>query len=83
LDAWTSANGYGFLAITMHWINEDWKLCNSLLDFIDLSGPHTGENLCNAFVKSCNDFEILPKVNFYIFHFIKLKIYILIKLFII
>jgi hypothetical protein len=26
LDAWTSSNGHAFLAIVMHWINEDWKL---------------------------------------------------------
>jgi hypothetical protein len=51
----------------MHWITENWKLQDSLLDFIDLSGPHSGENLCNVFVKSCHDFEILSKVNFYMF----------------
>ena len=64
MDAWTSTNGHGFLAITIHWITEDWKLQDSLLDFIDLFGPHSGENLCNAFVKSCYDFGILTKVNF-------------------
>jgi hypothetical protein len=26
LDAWTSSNGYGFLAIVMHYINNDWQL---------------------------------------------------------
>jgi hypothetical protein len=45
-----------------------------LLDFIKLSGPHSGENLCNAFVESCNDFGILEKVNFS-FHALSLKIY--------
>lgn len=55
-------NGYAFLAITIHWITTDWKLQDKLLDFIDLSGPHSGENLCNAFVKSCLEFEILEKV---------------------
>ncbi len=48
----------------MHWITKDWELQDSLLDFIDLSGPHSGENLCNAFVKSCCEFGILEKVNF-------------------
>jgi hypothetical protein len=47
----------------MHWITENWELQDSLLDFIDLSGPHSGENLCNAFVKSCSEFGILEKVN--------------------
>jgi hypothetical protein len=54
----------------MHWITKDWELQDSLLDFIDLSGPHSGENLCNAFVKSCREYGILEKVNFYIFVFI-------------
>lgn len=56
-------NGYSFLAITIHWITKDWRLQDKLLDFIDLSGPHSGENLCNAFVKSCHKFGILAKVN--------------------
>ena len=56
-------NGRGFLAITMHWITKNWKLQDSLLDFVDLLGAHSGENLCNAFVKSCNEFGILEKVN--------------------
>ena len=63
----TSINGHGFLAITIHWITKDWELQDSLLDFIDLSGPHSDENLCNAFVKSCREFVILAKVNFFIY----------------
>jgi hypothetical protein len=62
-------NGYSFLAITIHWITKDWRLQDKLLDFIDLSGPHSGENLCNAFVKSCHEFGILEKVNKYFFIF--------------
>jgi hypothetical protein len=80
LDTWTSTNGYGFLAITMHWITKDWVLQDSLLDFIDLSGPHSGENLCNAFVKSCQEFGVLKKVKFLIYSFL-LKMSILTKLF--
>ena len=26
LDAWTSSNGHAFLAIVMHWIDDDWNL---------------------------------------------------------
>ncbi|GBC48852.2 zinc finger BED domain-containing protein RICESLEEPER 2-like [Rhizophagus irregularis DAOM 181602=DAOM 197198] len=62
LNSWTSMNGYAFLAITTHWITKDWRLQDKLLDFIDLSGLHSGENLCNAFVKSCHEFRILAKV---------------------
>ncbi|GBB89254.1 hypothetical protein RclHR1_15940003 [Rhizophagus clarus] len=48
--------------ITVYWITKDWKLCDSLLDFIKLSSLHSGENICNAFVKSCDDFRILEKI---------------------
>jgi hypothetical protein len=70
----------------MHWITKDWILQDSLLDFIDLSDPHFGENPCNAFVKSCQEFGILKKVNFllsYILFFLIKISMILIKLFII
>ena len=30
LDAWTSSNGYAFLAIVMHYVNNDWKLGKSV-----------------------------------------------------
>lgn len=63
----------------MHWITEDWKLQDGLLDFIDLSGPHSGENLCNAFVKSCHDFGILSKV--ISIYFVEFNKHILIELF--
>ncbi|CAG8737180.1 27045_t:CDS:1 [Racocetra persica] len=62
LDCWTSTNIYSFLAITGHWITQDWELQSSLIDFVNISGPHSGENLCNAFVKSCNKLEILSKL---------------------
>ncbi|UZO24738.1 uncharacterized protein OCT59_017032 [Rhizophagus irregularis] len=35
---------------------DSWISMNNLFD------PHSGENLCNAFVKSCHEFRILAKV---------------------
>jgi len=62
LDCWTSPNCIGFLAITAHFIDEDWVLQEVLIEFAELSGPHSGENICSAFVKSCTDLGILEKV---------------------
>jgi hypothetical protein len=70
LDIWTSHNVVAFLAITMHYIDQDWNLKEKLLDFIDLKGPHSGENLCDAFTKSCIEYGILNKVIIYIFIFL-------------
>ncbi|KAJ6616314.1 hypothetical protein B0H10DRAFT_1879187, partial [Mycena sp. CBHHK59/15] len=29
LDAWTSSNGYAFIAIALHWIDNKGELCSS------------------------------------------------------
>lgn len=35
----------------------------TLVDFHKLSGPHSGENLAEAFVDSCRELGILTKVS--------------------
>ncbi|CAJ0647878.1 14174_t:CDS:2, partial [Entrophospora sp. SA101] len=62
LDCWTSANTIPFLGITSHWINIDWQLQETLIDFVKLSGPHSGDNLREAFVASCRDLGIFAKL---------------------
>ncbi len=51
-----------FLGITAHWISEDWQLNEILIDFHKLYGVHSGENLAEAFIQCCNEFNILSKV---------------------
>jgi hypothetical protein len=64
LDVWTSSNQHAFLAIVMHYITNDWKLGSQLflfqfvsanncieellINFRELVGKHTGENLAEA-----------------------------------
>ena len=67
LDTWTSPNAISFLGITAHWIDDNWKLMETLADFHKLSGPHSGENLAEAFMDSCNELGILTKVSTRIF----------------
>jgi hypothetical protein len=35
----------------------------TLVDFCKLSGPHSGENLAEAFIDSCKEMGILTKVS--------------------
>ncbi|CAJ0758498.1 19956_t:CDS:2 [Entrophospora sp. SA101] len=49
------------MRITSHWINIDWQLQETLIDFVKLSGPHSGDNLREAFVASCRDLGIFAK----------------------
>ncbi|CAB5213516.1 unnamed protein product [Rhizophagus irregularis] len=61
LDAWTSPNILGFLGITCHYIDANWKLRDILLDFVYLEGSHSGENLANAFLKCLEEKKIFTK----------------------
>lgn len=66
IDAWTSKNTLPFLGITVHWINQEWKICSSTLDFSFLPGSHSGENLAKKFLEVLNDFNISTKVLFFV-----------------
>lgn len=43
-DGWTSAIMTAYLAVTVHYIDLDWKLHVELLTFDELGGSHTREN---------------------------------------
>ncbi|EUC65939.1 hypothetical protein RSOL_503070 [Rhizoctonia solani AG-3 Rhs1AP] len=57
-DAWTSANRIAFLAITGSWITSDWKLEETLLDFIELQGAHDGQNMASAVATALTELGI-------------------------
>ena len=63
MDGWTSPNIIGFLGITGHYIDADWNLKDILVDFVDLAGPHSGENMANSFVKCLTEKKILTKIS--------------------
>jgi len=68
VDAWTSKNQIPFLGISVHWINNEWKLKCTNLDFCVLSGPHTGENLAQKFLEVLYDYKIETKVIIYLYN---------------
>ena len=69
LDCWTSTNNVAFLGIICHFVDVDWCLKETLVDFIHLSGSHSGENLAKEFLKSIDeDFNILTKVINFLFY---------------
>ena len=38
IDIWTSPSTKSFLAITAHYIDKDWNLKNTLIDFVQIFG---------------------------------------------
>jgi hypothetical protein len=63
LDCWTSPNIHSFLGITSHFVDGDWNLQELLVDFVELSGPHSGDNICAAFERMARENGILGKVD--------------------
>ena len=64
MDIWTSPSAKAFLAITTHYIDKNWKLQNILVDFIQIFGSHSGENIKDAFVTGLQNLSIQNKVIF-------------------
>ncbi|KAF5319077.1 hypothetical protein D9758_018663 [Tetrapyrgos nigripes] len=62
LDAWTSSNGYAFLAIVIHYVDNYGKLVEQLIDFRELIGEHSGENMAEAVWDTLQKFGITDRV---------------------
>ncbi|ESK82036.1 restless-like transposase, partial [Moniliophthora roreri MCA 2997] len=59
LDAWTSSNGYTFIALVIHYIGNDGKLEECLIDFLELIGEHSGENMCKVVWNAVEKYGLL------------------------
>ncbi|KAJ7112850.1 hypothetical protein C8R43DRAFT_829099, partial [Mycena crocata] len=53
-----SSNGYAFLAIVVHYIGNDGKLEECLIDFRELIGTHSGENMAAAVWETVEKFGL-------------------------
>jgi hypothetical protein len=62
LDGWTSPFQLSFLAVTGHWIDDDWKQQDVTLGFEQLKGNHTGEALMQAFIYVIRRFHLQWKI---------------------
>jgi hypothetical protein len=63
LDCWTSPHSTAsYLGITVHYIDANWTLRSLLLDFVPLPGEHTGQELCDVLVATCERFGILGNI---------------------
>lgn len=62
-DMWTSfINQEAFLSITIHYINDDWKLRNFILDIIPFSISHSGINIANEIMHVLGEFNISNRI---------------------
>ncbi|XP_078154759.1 zinc finger BED domain-containing protein RICESLEEPER 2-like [Carex rostrata] len=58
----TSNQTIGYMVITAHYINPNWKLQKRIISFIELAPPHTGEAISDAILESLKKWGILNKI---------------------
>ena len=46
-DCWTSITSEGYICVTAHFVDENWKLNSKILSFRKMEPPHTGNELAN------------------------------------
>ena len=62
LDAWTSKNHKAIFGVIGHWITEDFKYREAVLDFGHLKGKHSRENLASHTFLVLDSFKIKQKL---------------------
>ncbi len=63
LDAWTSPNGIAFMAIIAHYVTNKGKLEETLIDFRELLGEHSGVNMADAVWETIKKFGLEGRVS--------------------
>ncbi|KAF7372351.1 Transposase-like protein [Mycena venus] len=66
LNAWTSSNGFAFLAIVIHYIGNNSKLEECLIDFRELIGEHSGENMAAAVWETIEKFGLIGRITAFV-----------------
>ena len=64
VDAWSSRRQRGYLGITVHFIDSDWKLRHLLLGCPLFTGSHTAEAILELVILAVNEVGIRDKIYF-------------------
>ena len=61
-DLWTSVKREGYMCVTAHYIDRNWKLNSKILTFCALPPPHTGMNVAIQLLDSLKEWGVHKKV---------------------
>jgi len=62
-DIWSSSySNTAFLGITIHYINSDWKLKKSILDFIPIEGSHSSRLILSKITNLLQEFNLNNRI---------------------
>lgn len=62
IDGWTSGGFKSYYGVTVHFLNESWKLISVALDMIPASRKHTGKDIAQLFSACLSKYNILDKI---------------------
>lgn len=61
-DMWTSCQTEGYLCLTAHYVDDNWKLISTVLNFSHIDSPHTGKTMYSAVLSMLQDWGIDDKI---------------------
>ncbi|OMO90348.1 hypothetical protein COLO4_19223 [Corchorus olitorius] len=61
-DMWSSCTSDGYLCLTAHYVNDDWKLCFKILNFFNVPPPHSATYLYNTIYGLLREWGIEKKI---------------------
>ncbi|KAK2436004.1 zinc finger BED domain-containing protein RICESLEEPER [Trifolium repens] len=61
-DVWTVVTTQGYMTVTAHYVDQDWKLNSKLLSFCHLDNAHTGVELSGKLFGALKDWGIDRKI---------------------
>ncbi|MQL75254.1 hypothetical protein Taro_007636 [Colocasia esculenta] len=57
-DIWTSSNMVGYISLTCHFVDDDWRLQKKILNFLSFEYPHSGEEIYKTIKKLLVDWNL-------------------------
>jgi hypothetical protein len=51
MDMWTSCQNKGYMCVTLHWIDDEWRIQKRIVGFFHVEGRHTGHKLAESFTE--------------------------------
>ncbi|XP_020981409.1 zinc finger BED domain-containing protein RICESLEEPER 2-like [Arachis duranensis] len=61
-DVWTASTTEGYICLTAHFVDENWRLVSKILNFCRMITPHTGTNMEAVLFNSLKQWGIDKKV---------------------
>jgi hypothetical protein len=51
MDMWTLCQNKGYMCVTIHWIDDSWRMQKRIIGFFNVKGRHTGAKLSQTFTE--------------------------------